>query len=127
MPDDSFYIDKRDNSAHNQISKRGFLMTLVSEAADLFDDDTGIKTPGTVTNTSITGLFRFFSQDEIDGTNIISGDAQVLVSGKELAVVSIVPDTTMRLIAKGVTYNVVRDTPTTPGGIDVMYRLQIRK
>lgn len=127
MPNPQFYIDKRDITAHNLLDKRGFLMTLVSEAAAVFDSDTGIKTPGTVTSTSVTGLMRFFSQDEINGKDILSGDVQALLSGKELAAAGIEPDTTMRLIANGVTYNVVRNTPTMPGGIAVLYRLQVRR
>jgi len=124
---DVFYEEKRDVTAHNQFVKRGFVMTLVSESGESFDANTGIKTVGTVTSTPVTGITRFFSQDEIDNVNIKANDIQALISGKELAVVSIVPDTTMRLIAKGVTYNVVRVTPTQPGGIDVLYRLQIRR
>jgi len=124
---DQFYIDKRDVTVHNQFVKRGFVMTLVSEAGESFDPDTGIKTVGTVTNTSVTGITRFFSQDEIDNINVFSNDLQALISAKETAAAGITPDTTMRLIAKGVTYNVVRVTPTQPGGIDVLYRLQIRR
>ena len=125
---DQFYIDKRDITAHNLLVKKGFDMTLVSQTDDVINDNTGaITTPGTVTNTVTKGLMRFFSQDEIDGKDIISGDLQVLLSGKDLAVAGIVPDSTMRVIAKGVTYYVVRNTPTTPGGIDVLYRLQIRR
>ncbi len=127
MSDDQFYIDKRDITAHNLLDKRGFLMTLVSQTGDIFDSNTGIRTPGTTTNTSVTGILRFFSQDEINGMDILSGDQQALLSGKELAVVDIEPDTTMRLIAKGLTYNVERVTPTQPGGIAVLYRLQVRR
>jgi len=125
---DAFYIEKRDVAAHNQLVKRGFKMTLVSRKDEVIDKNTGaVTTPATVVNTPVTGITRFFSQDEIDGKNVLSNDIQALISGKELAEAGIVPDTTMRLIAKGVTYTVVRDTPTTPGGIDVLYRLQIRR
>lgn len=128
MPDDQFYIDKRDITAHRLLDKRGFLMTLVTTSDEVIDPNTGaVTTPATVTNTSVTGIMRFFSQDEINGVDIISGDQQALLSGKELAVASIEPDTTHRLIALGVTYMVVRVTPTIPGGIAVLYRLQVRR
>ncbi len=125
---DEFYIQKRDVTAHNQIERRGFTMTLRSLTTPTIDPDTGAVTAVAVpVSTSVTGITRFFSQDEIDGKAIKANDLQALISAKETAAASIVPDTTMRLIAKGVTYNVVRVTPTQPGGIDVLYRLQIRR
>ncbi len=125
---DEFYIQKRDVTAHNQIARRGFSMTLKSSTTPTVDPDTGAVTAAAVpVDTPVTGITRFFSQDEIDGKAIQANDLQALISAKETAVASIVPDTTMRLIAKGVTYNVVRVTPTQPGGIDVLYRLQIRR
>ncbi len=125
---DAFYETKRDVTAHNMLVKKGFNVTLVSQTDDVIDSDTGaITTPGTVTNTVTKGLMRFFSQDEVDGKDIKSGDLQVLLSAKDLAAAGIVPDTDMRVIVKDVTYFVVRNTPTSPGGIDVLYRLQVRR
>lgn len=125
---DQFYINKRDVTAYNMLVKKGFDITLVSQTDDVIDPNSGvITTPGTVTNTVTKGLMRFFSQDEVDDKNILSGDAQVLLSAKDLAEAGIVPDTEMRVIVKDVTYFVVRNTPTTPGGIDVLYRLQVRR
>ena len=125
---DSFYIKKRDRTAHRLLTKFGFDMTLVSQAPDIIDPDSGvITTVSTPVNTVTKGIMRFFSQDEIDGQDILSGDLQVLFSAKDFAAAGIVPDTTMRVVAKAVTYFVVRNTPTTPGGIDILYRLQVRR
>ena len=77
--------------------------------------------------TTVTGIFRFFSQDELHGEDVLSGDLQCLIGGKELNDAGIIPDTTMQLVAKGITYSVVRVTPTQPGGVAVLYRLQIRR
>lgn len=127
MPNDQFYIDKRDITAHALINKRGFAMTLVGPLGGSTDSDTGVHTPGTPTNTAVVGVMRFFSQDEINNIDVLSGDAQALISAKETAEDGIEPDTEMRLIVNGVTYNIVRNTPTMPGGIAIMYRLQIRR
>jgi len=125
---DQYYIDKRDVTAYDLLVKYGFDITLVSQTADVIDSDSGaITTPGTVTNTVTKGIMRFFSQDEVDDKNIKSGDAQVLLSAKDLAAADIVPDTDMRVIVGDDTYFVVRNTPTKPGGIAVLYRLQIRR
>ena len=106
----------------------GFEMTLRSSREPTIDPNTGaITAAATNVDTAVTGLFRFFSQDEIDGETILANDLQALIGGTELAAAGIVPDTSMQLIAKGDTYNVVRVTPTQPGGVAVLYRLQIRK
>jgi hypothetical protein len=106
----------------------GFDMDLKSSRAPEIDPDTGeITTEAADVLTPVTGLFRFYSQDEINGVDIQANDIQALISGKETSDASLVPDTSMQLIAQGVTYNVVRVTPTQPGGVSVLYRLQIRK
>lgn len=125
---DVFYTDLRDGVVAKVLKDKGFDMTLESSREPTIDPNTGaITAAAVVVSTIVNGIFRFFSQDEIDGQNILSGDLQALIGGKELSIASLVPDTTMQLVAKGTTYTVVRVTPTTPGGIDVMYRLQIRR
>lgn len=125
---DEFYTDLRDGSVRDVLEQFGFDMTLESDREPTIDPDTGaITAAAVVVSTTVNGIFRFFSQDEVDGKNILSGDIQALIGGKETNDANIVPDTTMKLIAKDVKYNVVRVTPTEPGGIAVLYRLQIRR
>ena len=125
---DDFYTDLRDGTVDPLMDQFGFDMTLRSSREPEIDPDTGmISTASTDVDTTVTGLFRFFSQDEIDGMTVLANDIQCLIGGTELDTAGIVPDTSMQLIAKGATYNVERVTPTAPGGIAVLYRLQIRK
>ena len=106
----------------------GFDMTLESSREPTINPDTGaITVAATVVSTTVTGIFRFFSQDEINGEDVLSGDLQALIGGTEVVAAGVVPDTTMQLIAKGDTYSIVRVTPTQPGGVAVLYRLQIRR
>lgn len=122
------YADLRDNTVEPLLADFGFDMTLQSSREPTIDPDTGaITAVATVISTTVTGIFRFFSQDELTREDVLSNDLQVLISAKDANDAGIVPDTTMQLVAKGVTYSVVRVTPTEPGGVAVLYRLQIRR
>ncbi len=125
---DSFYEKLRDDTVDPLMIQFGFSMILRSSRGPTIDPDTGAITAAAVpVDTTVTGIFRFYSQDEITGNDILSSDIQCLIGGAELNTAGIVPDPSMQLIAKGSTYNIVRITPTQPGGIAVLYRLQIRK
>lgn len=108
-------------------------MVVRSSREPTIDPNTGAITgAAVVVNTTVSGIFRFFSQDEITkslqaGQDVLANDIQALIEAKTLNTAGISPDTAMQLIAKGETYTVVRVTPTTPGGVPVLYRLQIRK
>lgn len=125
---DDFYNDLRDNTVAPLLLQFGFDMILESAREPTIDPNTGAITAAAVPlSTTVKGIFRFFSQDEINGEDVLSGDLQCLIGGKEVLAAGIVPDTTMQLTAKGDIYNVVRVTPTQPGGVAVLYRLQIRR
>lgn len=125
---DAFYIDLRDNAVDPLMDEFGFDMTLESSREPVIDPNTGAVTTAAVPiKTTVKGIFRFFSQDEINGEDVLSGDLQALIGAKDVNALSIIPDTTMQLTAKGDTYSVVRVTPTQPGGVAVLYRLQIRR
>jgi len=125
---DSFYTDLRDNTVLPLIKKFGFPMVLKSSREPTIDPDTGAITAAAAdVTTTVDGLFRFYSQDEIDGKDILAEDVQALLEASTLNTAGIDPDSSMQLIANGVTYNVVRNTPTQPGGIPLLFRLQIRR
>ena len=125
---DSFYTDLRDNTVLPLIKQFGFPMVLKSTREPTIDPDTGaILVAAAEINTTFDGLFRFYSQDEINGKDILANDIQVLCEMSVLNAAGIVPDTSMQLIAQGVTYNIVRETPTQPGGIRILTKLQIRR
>lgn len=128
------YAELRDNTVYDLLQDQfGFAMTLRSSREPTIDPNTGaITTAATTVDTTIYGIFRFFSQDEITkalevGQDILANDMQALVEAKTLNDLGIKPDTGMQVIAQGDTYNVVRVTPTQPGGVALMYRLQLRK
>ena len=130
---DAFYEGLRDQTVQPLLVKLGFPMVIRSSREPTIDPDTGIITnAATHVDTTVNGIFRFFSQDEISkqlgtGQDILANDVQALIDATAMNTAGIDPDTSMQLIAKGTTYTVVRVTPTQPGGISVLYRLQIRK
>lgn len=125
---DSFYTDLRENTVLPLIKQFGFPMVLRSSREPTIDPNTGaITAAATEVDTTFDGLFRFYSQDEIDGKDILATDHQILCEVSAFNTAGIVPDSSMQVIAKGVTYNVVRETPTQPGGIRVLTRLQVRR
>jgi len=130
---DAFYTDLRDNTVKPLLVKLGFPMVIRSSREPVIDPDTGmITTAATTVDTTVNGIFRFYSQDEITkqlghGQDILANDIQALIEANNLHTAGIDPDTSMQLIAKGETYTVMRVTPTQPGGISLLYRLQIRK
>lgn len=130
---DAFYTDLRDKTVQPLLAKLGFPMVIRSSRVPTIDPDTGMVTnTATHVDTSVDGIFRFFSQDEISkalgtGQDILANDIQALIDASNLNTAGVDPDTAMQLIAKGETYTVVRVTPTQPGGISVLFRLQIRK
>ena len=123
-----FYTNLRDKTVLPLIKQFGFSMVLKSNREPVVDPNTGAITEAAAeVETTFDGLFRFYSQDEIDGKDILANDIQVLCEMSTLTAAGIVPDTSMQLIAQGVTYNIVRETPTQPGGIRVLTRIQIRR
>ena len=130
---DKFYTNLRDKTVLPLIKQFGLPMSLKSNREPTIDPDTGaITAAATDVFTTFNGLFRFYSQDEISkalgsGQDILANDIQVLCEVSAFNTAGIVPDSSMQVIAQGVTYNVVRETPTQPGGIRVLTRLQIRR
>jgi hypothetical protein len=125
---DAFYTDLRDGTVDPLMTQFGFDMVLKSSREPTVDPNTGaITVAAAEVSTAVSGLFRFYSQDEINREDVLANDIQCLIGGTELNTAGIFPDSSMQLIANGTTYNVVRVTPTQPGGVSVLYRLQIRK
>ncbi len=69
-------------------------------------------------------LVSDYSDDDLDDTIIKRGDKQVLVSASD---VTIVPSTKHRVRLHDLSeWNIIRVQTTSPAGVDVMYKVQIR-
>lgn len=127
------YAGLRDETVLKLMKDFGFSMLVRSSREPVIDPDTGeITTAATTQDTEVFGLYRFYSQDEIfkalqSGMDMLAEDVQFLIEASSLNEAGIVPDSSMQVIAKGEVYNVVRNTPTQPGGTALLFRLQSRK
>lgn len=127
------YANLRDETVLKLLKDLGFSMVVRSSREPTIDPNTGAVTAAaTPVDTTVWGLFRFFSQDELfkalqAGQDILANDVQFLIDASGLQAAGIEPDSSMQVIAQGKTYNVVRNTPTQPGGVALLYRLQGRR
>jgi len=79
----------------------------------------------TVTNhTNIPAAVLAFKNMEIDGSKILKGDRKVIISGASLPYVPKVDDL---VSIGGVDHKVMSCEPVSPGGVDVIYKVQVRK
>ncbi len=128
---DAFYIDIRDNVADQLIKDFGKPLTIRAEGSTaVFDGESGfITVVGTPVTHNVTGVFVEFKQSEIDGTTVLSTDFKVLLSAVDPitnVALTIVPTTEMTLLDGTEEFVIVDVRPTKPGGIDVIYTLQVR-
>lgn len=127
------YANLRDETVLKLMKEFGFSMVVRSSREPTIDPNTGAITAAAApVDTTVWGLYRFYSQDEIfkalqAGQDILASDTQFLIEASGLNAAGIDPDSAMQVIAQGDIYNVVRNTPTKPGGVSLLYRLQGRK
>ena len=120
----AFYENLRDNTAGKLIEKRGMPVSLVdTTSSDVFDVDSGTITEGANVSHPAYGLFTEYKSSELYYGDVLRGDMKMLLSSKNLAVV---PTTSMYIEAGGHEYAILDVFPLNPGGVDVMYTLQLR-
>lgn len=116
-----FYEDKRDGTVKNAMAKYGMAMTLVVPAEGTFDPDDGDFTPGTDKLYAVRGLNGNFKKSRKQ--DMTQGKARfVYLSASGLA---IEPTPNHKLRVSGVDYEILDVQPLTPGGVTVMYELQV--
>lgn len=99
----------------------------VGFAATLTRPGTGPTTPWDATAVTpgaalaVTVMRDDWKKRHIDGTLVMAGDLFVLMD----ATVAPTPDD--RLAIGGETWRVVRVTPTSPGGVNVLFEVQLRR
>jgi hypothetical protein len=122
---DQFYIDIRDGVAEELLTEFGRTYTLQEEGSDaVFDEASGFfTTPGTAVAHTVTGIFSQYAQREIDGSSIQATDFKVILMAADMTVV---PDTSMKILDGAAEYAIVHVTPLKPGGVDIIYTLQVR-
>ena len=124
----SFYTDLR-STADTLLRDKGQAMTLTQIAAGAYDPDTGTSTP-TEAEHPVRGAVFDYSERTIagsataDGTLIQAGDRKVLLSAQGLTVV---PAPGWKLTIGAVVWQIVNVKTSDPGGVAVLYTLQVRR
>jgi hypothetical protein len=107
--------------AHEKLKQYGFTAVLKRTAAG----GGPAWNPGAPVETEIPilALLETYSDKMIDGTTIIYGDRKLLISAEHL---ENIPRTTDKLIIDGEEYGIINVLPFAPGGVSILYTLQIR-
>lgn len=129
---DAFYTGLRDTTAGPLIEKYGMALTLTRVTPGAYDPATGGVSGATTANYSCFGLVDSFSVNEIMGAMVRSSDKKLLLSAKGLNTVPQIgdqftlPDGVWYIPeGSGSGYNPIQ--PLAPGGIAVMYTIQLRR
>jgi hypothetical protein len=107
--------------AYDKLKKYGFAATLKRTTPG----SGPAWNPGPSINAEfpVLALFETYSDGMIDGTTILYGDRKLLLSAEHLEAT---PRTTDKLIINGEEYNIINVLPLAPGGVSILFTLQIR-
>lgn len=129
---DAFYTGLRDTTAGPLIEKYGMALTLVRVTPGTYDPATGGVSGATTTTFAGFGVVDEFKVNEIISAQIRSTDKKLLLSAKGLNTVPQIGDqftlsdgTYYIPEGSGSGYNPIQ--PLAPGGIAVMYTIQLRR
>jgi len=116
----SFYSDLAATALRLLIDK-GQQVTFTHLTTTVFDPVLGVRTSSSSTFTAYGAAFDY-NKNEIDGTLVQRGDVRFLMEAS--ATEPVLGDT---VPVNGITYRVMNVKPTSPGGVVVIYELQLRK
>jgi hypothetical protein len=99
-------------------------VTLKQKSSESFDvatqTNTYVETAG---NETAWGIVNQYNVNEIDGTLIESNDLRLVLSAKDI---TSKPTTDNTVVWQGVSYRVMNVDNKSPGGVDIVYILQLR-
>lgn len=120
------YVSER-ASAHADIVDNGAAVELSTTAPDVQDGGSGEVTPGVKIAVNTYGLVSQYRNSEIDGSAILRGDFRLTASALDLANRNVQPGPGWKCKLGGVVYRVMDAQPVAPGGLPVLWKLQLRK
>lgn len=118
-----FYETKRDGTVKRALAKYGQTMKLVAPGAGAFNPVTGAFNPSADALYTVQGLFNTQRKGRQVATVSPQKDLSVYVGASGL---SVEPSQTHKLRIGIVDYDIVNVEKIAPGGIAVMYLLQVR-
>lgn len=122
----TFYADMA-AVADELLAELGVTVTLRTVSAGDYDPDTGTAALTTTDQTGNGALFDYglhaSGQSFGEGTMIVSGDKNLLLSPVGITA----PAAGGKVIAAGVTWEIVSVKTTAPSGVPVLYEVQLRR
>ncbi|MBF0481698.1 MAG: hypothetical protein HQK81_12330 [Desulfovibrionaceae bacterium] len=110
-------------SVLSSISQAGVAMSIQKTQVGAFDPETGKKdTTGVLI--PCMAIIDKYSSFMVNGTSVLSDDQRVYVAAAGLAAPPAAGD---KLIMGSNSWNIVRATPIQPGGVPLLYDLQVRQ
>lgn len=116
----SFYQDMAD-VALELLDEFGAAVTLQRTTGASVDPVTGEITSGTDASVVTTGLIKPYPDRMIDGTRILQGDRELVLSDEQTPVAS------DKIVVGGENWSIVNIKTISPAGIPVCYFCQVRK
>lgn len=126
-----YYANLRDNRVLPRLKKRGVLMYLVKYLSESFNDTTGDVTTGTSTSYPVYGVLtgsrkrRWNPPD--DARDTLVEETMVDLLYLEATGVPANFDMTYRLQRGTKVSDIVRIEPLEPGGIPVLYQIEVKR
>lgn len=117
----SFDYAKMATTALRLLAKFGAPVTLVRTTGGSIDPVTGAVIAGSSANQTTTGLLRRYPDGLIDGTRIMTGDRQAVLSNE------VRPLLTDRLQVAGENWSVMSIETVKPTDTTLVYFVQVRK
>lgn len=118
----SFDYDSLQLLSTDLINDFGQDITLTTVTAGTFNPATGATTGDSETTATVKAVVTDYRDFQIDGGAIQRGDKQVILSGSVAA-----PDTNDMFTINSLEYMIVNINTISPGGTDVLYKIQVRR
>lgn len=107
-------------TALSLLTDKGQSMTLTKRPSGAYSPATG-SAPITETTEAVYGAAFDYNARDIDGTLIKRGDKRVIMEASDT-----VPTSTDTLTIGGVVHSIIEAVPVNPGGVVVIYKVQVR-
>jgi len=117
----SFDYSKSAQTALKLLTRFGGEITLSRKTGDSVDPITGVVAAGTDTSVTTTGLLKPYSDKMIDGTRILTGDKELVLSNEQTPLPSDKP------IIDGEEWSIVAIKTIKPFDTVVVFFCQVRK
>lgn len=116
------FYESLGSTASALIGSKGLAATLIKVTEGAYDPATSSSAPATVSLAANVAVFDYKDRD-IDGERVQRGDRRVLMSPD----VQQAPEVGDKVNIQSVVYQVIDVITVSPGGIPVLYKIQVRK